>query len=102
VSVCECERAPDPNLAQALHTLNGSVIANKIRQANSRATRLNAAGKPHDEIIDELYLSALSRLPTDAERQTSRELLAERNNPGEYYQDLLWALLNSKQFLFVH
>jgi hypothetical protein len=102
VSVCECERAPDPNLAQALHTLNGGVVAIKIRDIKSRATRLANAGKPHDEIVDELYLSALSRLPSDAERQASRELLAESANAGEYYQDLLWALINSKQFLFVH
>lgn len=101
VSVCECERAPDPNLAQALHTLNGGVVALKIRDAKSRATRLAAAGKPHDEIVDELYLAALSRLPSDEERQASRELLAEATNPGEFYQDLLWALINSKQFLFV-
>ena len=101
VSVCECERAPDPNLAQALHTLNGGVIAIKIRDIKSRATRLANAGKPHDEIVDELYLSALSRMPSDEERQASRELLAESTNAGEFYQDLLWALINSKQFLFV-
>jgi hypothetical protein len=51
--------------------------------------------------VDELYLSALSRLPSDEERQASRELLAESTNAGEFYQDLLWALINSKQFLFV-
>ena len=102
VSVCECDRPPDPSLAQALHTLNGDVLALKIRDAKSRVTRLAAAKAPHDEIVDELYLSALSRLPGDAERTASRELLAEDQNPAEYYQDLLWALLNSKQFLFVH
>lgn len=101
VSVCECERAPDPNLAQALHTLNGGVLALKIRDIKSRATRLANAGRAHDEIVDELYLSALSRLPSDEERQASRELLAEASSPGEFYQDLLWALINSKQFLFV-
>jgi hypothetical protein len=73
-----------------------------IRDAKSRVTKLAAEKKPHDEIVDELYLAALSRLPSDAERTASRELLAEDQNPAEYYQDLLWALLNSKQFLFVH
>ena len=67
VSVCECERLPDPSLAQALHTLNGDVLALKIRDAKSRVLALVAAEKPHDEIVDELYLAALSRLPTDAE-----------------------------------
>jgi hypothetical protein len=101
VSVCECERAPDPNLAQALHTLNGDIIAQKLRDAKGRVMRLVNAKKPHDEIADELYLAALSRLPTDDEHQASRELLSEAKSPAEFYQDLLWALMNSKQFLFV-
>lgn len=101
VSVCECERAPDPSLAQALHTLNGDILSIKIRDAKSRVSRLVAAKQPHDEIVDELYLAALSRLPSDDERQASRELLADSASPTEFYQDLLWALVNSKQFLFV-
>jgi hypothetical protein len=101
VSVCECERAPDPSLAQALHTLNGDVLALKLRDAQSRTSRLVAANRPADEIVEELYLAALSRMPTEAELAASRELLAESPSPGEYYQDLLWALLNSKQFLFI-
>ena len=101
VSVCECERAPDPNLAQALHTLNGDVLALKLRDAKSRTSRLVAASASHDEIVEELYLAALSRPPSEAELSASRELLAEALSAGEYYQDLLWALVNSKQFLFV-
>jgi hypothetical protein len=101
VSVCECERAADPSLAQALHTLNGDIIALKLRDAKSRVSRLVAAKTPHDEIVDELYLAALSRPPTDDERQASRELLADSASAAEFYQDLLWALMNSKQFLFV-
>jgi len=102
VSVCECERSPDPNLAQALHTLNGDVVAIKIRDAKGRVSKLVAAKKPHDEIVEELYLAALSRLPSDDEKQASRELLADVSTPADFYKDLLWALMNSKQFLFVH
>ena len=101
VSVCECERMPDPTLAQALHTLNGDGLVLKIRDARSRVSQLLADKKEHDDIVGELYLAALSREPTEAERQASRELLPEAPSPGEHYQDLLWALLNSKQFLFV-
>jgi hypothetical protein len=101
VSVCECERAPDPTLAQALHTLNGAGLVVKIRDPKSRVGRHLAAKKPHDEIVTDLYLATLSREPSDAERAASQELLAESPNPAEFYQDLLWALVNSKQFLFV-
>jgi hypothetical protein len=101
VSVCECERMPDPTLAQALHTLNGDLLVLKIRDAKSRVSQLVAAGNEHDAIVGELYLAALCREATPAELSASRELLAEAPSPAEHYQDLLWALLNSKQFLFV-
>src|SRR4029450_12021177 len=67
-SVCECERMPDPSLAQALHTLNGDVLALKIRDAKGRINRLVSAKKSPEETVEELYLAALSRFPTDEER----------------------------------
>lgn len=101
-SVCECERSPDENLAQALHTLNGDVVATKIADANGRIAKLIAANKPHDEIVTELFLASLSRRPTAAEIEAGKSFLASSPSPQECYQDLLWALINSKQFLFVH
>jgi hypothetical protein len=100
-SVCECERTPDENLAQALHTLNGDVVATKIADANGRVAKLIAAKKPHDDIVTELYLATLSRRPSAAELGASQKFLSESPSPQECYQDLLWALINSKQFLFV-
>lgn len=102
VSVCECERVPDENLSQALHTLNGDILAAKIADGNGRIAKLLAAKKTHDETVAELYLSTLSRRPTPSELEASRKFLAESPTPQECYQDLLWALVNSKQFLFVH
>ena len=100
-SVCECERSPDENLAQALHTLNGDIIALKIADASGRIAKLTADKKPHEEIVSELYLATLSRRPSPAELEASRQFLAASPTPREYYEDLLWALINSKQFLFV-
>lgn len=106
-SVCECERSPDENLAQALHTLNGDILANKIADAKGRiATMLafkSADGKPkpHEEIVRDLYLAALCRQPSDAELAASQKFLEQAGSPKECYEDLLWALINSKQFLFV-
>ena len=100
-SVCECERTPDENLAQALHTLNGDILANKIADGGGRVAALLNAKKPHEEIVRELYLVTLCRFPTDAELAASQQFLQESPSPKECYEDLLWALLNSKQFLYV-
>ncbi|MFO1064045.1 MAG: DUF1549 and DUF1553 domain-containing protein [Pirellulales bacterium] len=102
VSVCSCERSPDANLAQALHTLNGETLMNKIASKQGRVSKLIEAGKPHEEIVRELYLAAMCRLPSTAELEASQEILKQSATPQDAYQDLLWALINSKQFLFVH
>jgi hypothetical protein len=99
--VCECERVSEPNLAQALHTLNGDLVTAKVGDANGRVTRLLAAKQSHDEIVSELYLAALCRRPTVEEQAACRKLLAEAPSAKGFYEDLLWSLINSKQFLFV-
>jgi hypothetical protein len=100
-AVCECERVSDPNLAQALHTLNGDLVAGKIGNPQGRVARLLAAKKTHDEIVNELYLATLCRRPTADEQAACRKLLAGSPGPQAFYEDLLWSLINSKHFLFV-
>jgi hypothetical protein len=99
--VCECERVSVPNLAQALHTLNGDIVTAKIGDSKGRIARLLAAKKSHEEIVNELYLTALSRRPDAREQAAWRQELAKTPNAKMFYEDLLWSLLNSKQFLFV-
>ncbi len=101
-SVCECERSPDASLSQALHTINGDTLATKIADKNGRIAKLLAENRSHDEIVRQLYLASLCRDPSSEELAASQDLLKESPNPAECYQDLLWALINSKQFLFVH
>jgi hypothetical protein len=100
-SVCECERMPDENLGQALHTLNGDILAGKIADKNGRLAQLLASEKSDEEIITELYLRALCRAPTQSELATARQFLSESPSRQEFVEDLLWGLVNSKQFLFV-
>jgi hypothetical protein len=100
-SVCECERPADPNLAQALHTLNGDILSGKIADKNGRVTKLVTEKKPHAEVVTELYLATLSRPPSNDEIAASERLVAESPSPQEGYEDLLWGLINSKAFLFV-
>ncbi|MEX2026430.1 MAG: DUF1553 domain-containing protein, partial [Pirellulaceae bacterium] len=100
-SVCECERSPDENLSQALHTLNGDILAGKIADANATVAKLTKEGKSHEEIVRHLYLLTLCRPPSAEELAESVAFLDESPSAAECYQDLLWALVNSKQFLFV-
>jgi hypothetical protein len=101
VSVCECERMPDENLGQALHTLNGDIIATKLASKTGRVTSLLATPKTDAEIVQELYMVTLSREPGEAELKASLEFLPEAASRQEFFEDLLWTLINSKQFLFV-
>jgi hypothetical protein len=101
-SVCECERSADESLAQALHTLNGDIVTDKIADSKARVARLLAAKTPGDRIVEELYLATLSRFPTAAERENAAHFVKESQSRAECYQDLQWALINSKEFLFVH
>ena len=99
-AVCECERVSEPNLAQALHTLNGDQIETKIAAPDGRVAALVTAKKSPDEIITELYLATESRRPTPAELSACKGLMT--GDARVFYQDLLWTLLNAKQFQFVH
>jgi hypothetical protein len=101
VSVCECERMPDENLGQALHTLNGDIIATKLSNKSGRVASLLATQKTDAEIVQELYLVTLSRDPSEAETKAALEFLPEAASRQEFFEDLLWTLINSKQFLFV-
>jgi hypothetical protein len=100
--VCECERVSQPNLAQALHTLNSDLLSAKIANPKGRIAQLVGAKKRPDEIVSDLYLATLCRPPTTNERASCGKLLAQSTDHKAFYEDLLWSLVNSKQFLFVH
>jgi hypothetical protein len=105
-TVCSCEVKMEPNLSQALHLLNGDTTVQRIRQGKVVESLLSH-GKTPDAIIRHLYLSTLSRAPTDMEME---KLLAtvpapDPNNSQaarEALEDIFWALLNSKEFIFNH
>jgi len=99
---CQCERSNESNLSQALQMINGPVVHNKLRDANGRIAKLVAAGKPDEEIINELYLSALCRRPVAAEIEAAKKHIAANTDKKLAMEDIGWALLNSKEFLFQH
>ena len=97
-SVCECERGTDPSITQALHLMNSPEIAAKIKAKAGTARKLADSAKKPEAIIDELFLGALSRKPTDAERTKLLEAFTDDRRAA--VEDVLWAVLNSKEFLY--
>jgi Protein of unknown function (DUF1553)/Protein of unknown function (DUF1549)/Bacterial Ig-like domain (group 2) len=101
---CECERTNEPSMVQVLHISNGDTINQKLAAKGSRVEQLLAAKTPDDKIIEDAYLSALSRLPTDVEKQQLVSELgqAPAAEKRQAVEDLYWSLLSGKEFLFNH
>lgn len=102
LAVCECERDGEPNLTQTLHLLNGSYLQTKIGAENGRIATMMRAGATVPGILQTLYQAAFARLPSERERETALALIAEAPTPREGLEDLLWTLLNSREFLLNH
>jgi len=99
---CECERTTQPNIAQAMHLLNGDFVNKKIEAATGRVETLLKAKATPEKIVEELYLVTVSRPPRPEEVAQRKEWLAKTPSPKEWATDVLWALLNSREFLFNH
>lgn len=148
---CDCERAQEPNMAQALHLINGAGVNAKIASDNGTVARLLKSDKTDPQIIEEMYLLALSRPPTSAELKAAQAAVAEAAVPPpvevkpepkpaeaapkaadakateakpadmkpaekkpeppkwdaavarrQVFEDILWALINGKEFVFNH
>jgi Protein of unknown function (DUF1553)/Protein of unknown function (DUF1549) len=99
---CECERESDSNLAQALQLINGPTINDKLRNPNNRLGKLLAEKKGDREILDALYVAALSRPATDAERAPALSHVAKGADKRKAWEDVLWAITNTREFLFRH
>jgi len=97
-----CERKQTTSVMQIMHLVSGDTINQKIRAENGLIERLIKSGKSGREVIEELYLRTLSRFPQKEEAQLAQQGISQAPSPREGYEDLLWALLNSKEFLFNH
>ena len=100
-TVCSCEVKMEPNLSQALHLLNGDTTQQRIRQGRLVENMLKEKKAP-EEIIRTLYLTVLSREPVDMEMEKLLAAVPEREGRREALEDIFWALLNSKEFIFNH
>ena len=103
-TACECERSMDANLAQSLHLLNGREIQDKIARDGARTARLATdAARPDDERIKELYRWVFAREPNAEELEVALAYLKKHaDNVRRGYEDVVWALINTKEFQFNH
>ena len=101
-SACECERSQDSSLAQSLHLLNSKGVQEKLTHGEGRAAVLARGEQPMEARLGQLFLTAYGRPPTPAETTQAQEYLAARQGSVAAWEDLIWALINSKEFLFNH
>jgi hypothetical protein len=101
-TVCACERSEDSNLGMAIELFNGSTVYEKLKNPNNRFRRLIAEGKGVDEVIRQMYLAGLSRLPTEQELQEAVKHCQSKPDPLLGLEDLCWVLINTDEFLFQH
>jgi hypothetical protein len=99
---CECERESDSNLGQALQLINGPTINDKIRNPNNRLGKLIAAKKSDAEILNDIYVAALSRPPMPGEISAALGHVQKGADKRKAWEDVLWAVLNTREFLFRH
>ncbi len=101
-SACECERSAEPNLSQSLFVMNNRFIAGKTTSNSGYAAALANDDRADGEKLNELFLTAFCR-PADArELADGLAYLQSETDPKTAYGNLLWALMNTKEFMYIH
>jgi hypothetical protein len=96
---CDCERSNETTLGQTFHLISGPQVSRLVSHPDNRIAKLLSAGKSDEQIIEELYWSALTRPPTDDEMKTMTAHVASSKDRRKALEDVLWALLNAKEFV---
>jgi hypothetical protein len=96
---CDCERSNDTTILQAFQMISGEMITKLLHEPDNKLGQLLQSGQADGEILDELYLAALCRYPTATEQQALLQRVSRADNRRAAWEDVLWALLNAKEFL---
>ncbi len=100
-SVCSCEVKLDPTLSQSLHLLNGDATTQRITQGNLVGKLLKEKKTP-EEILDEIYVRCLSRMPSADEKTKVLALVNAEKDKKQVLEDAFWAVLNTREYMFNH
>ncbi len=101
---CECERSDEPSMIQVLHISNGDTVNKKLSAKKNRLTAMLAAKKPTAEMLDEIFLTALARYPSEKEKTEFTKLFDEAPEKVRriVLEDIFWSVMSSREFLFNH
>lgn len=102
ITACACERSGEVNLTHTLHLMSSDNMLPKIRTPDGVLARLLKSKKTDAEVADEIMLLAVARLPREAERQKILEHVRSRSSRAEAFEDVMWAVVNLKEFVFNH
>jgi len=100
--ICDCERSIETGLAQAMYLLNDTDVNNKIAAESGRLTKLLEKESNDQKLVEELYLSTLSRKPKADELEKAFKYVNASETRTAGMQDVLWSLLNLREFVFIH
>jgi hypothetical protein len=104
ISACECERVNEASLAMSLHLLNSNDVQDRIARAGGRADAMARDPRPDAEKVEELFLLAHARRPTAEQLRVAVDHITRAGTTPaakkQAYENIIWALLNSKAFLF--
>ncbi len=99
---CECERSESTTLAQAFQMINGETVRGKLERESNRIGKSLRAGRSDSEILNEIYLAALAREPNQSECAGVTGHIGQARDRRKAWEDVVWALINSKEFLLRH
>jgi hypothetical protein len=97
---CECERSNEATLGQALSLIGGQSLNERLRQTDNRIGKLLDQSLSHQERVEELYWTALTRPPTAEELSSLTAFVEQAPQPRDAFEDIVWALLNAKELIF--
>jgi hypothetical protein len=101
VTVCACEATTDPSLSQALHLINGNSVGEKITRGKLVKNWMSE-NLSNEEILEKLFIRCVARKPTSQESEQLLKIVSEAATPEIGWEDVFWAVLNSREFIFNH
>ncbi|MBL8814399.1 MAG: DUF1553 domain-containing protein [Planctomyces sp.] len=101
---CECERSDEPSIVQVLHIANGDTLNRKLEAADNRISKWMATEQQDSLLLDEIFLTCLSRYPVAREQEQLLKVLAEtpKEERRALLEDVVWGIVSSREFLFNH